>query len=279
MARSTAEIQQELQSKFMASAAVQELYGFNPGESFGNRFAKVSIESILIYIVAYCAYVLETLFDSTKKEVEERFLQQLPGTCLWYAQKLKGYLYNFQLDEWGNPITEGSSDGDIAAAQIIKHAVAIDDPVSGFLLLKIAGEDGDGHRTPLTSEQETALREYILRVKYAGVKTKLINAEGDQFNCNVDVWYDPLLNESEVHEQCQAAVKNYIENLPFNGEFSIMSLTDALQIVSGVKVVQVRTCGGVDALNVGYQITDKYTPYAGYFNYDENNVVIRMTAY
>jgi len=192
MARSTAEIEQELQGKFMASAAVQELYGFNPDERFGSRFSKVSIESILIYIVAYCAHVLEALFESTKNEVEERFLQQLPGTTRWYAQKLKDYLYNFELDEWGNPILDGHTPDEIAQARIIKHAVAIDDAVSGILLLKIAGES-NGNRVPVSDAQETQIKEYILRIKYAGVKTKLINVDGDTFNCIVDIWFSALV--------------------------------------------------------------------------------------
>ena len=74
MARTTSEILEELQKQWMESTAVQELYGFNPGERWDTHFSKVSIEGIILYIVAYCAHVLEALFESTKNEVEERFL-------------------------------------------------------------------------------------------------------------------------------------------------------------------------------------------------------------
>ena len=272
MARTTSEILEELQAKWMESTSVQELYGFNPGERWDTHFSKVSIEGIILYIVAYCAHVLEALFESTKNEVEERFLQQLPGTTRWYAQKLKEYLYNFELDEWGNPILDGHTDDEIAQAKIIKHAVAIDDAVSGILLLKIAGED-NGNRIPLSDAQETQIKEYILRIKYAGVKTRLINEDGDTFNCVVDIWYDPLLQSNDVKNDCEAAMKTYLQKLSFNGEFSIMALTDALQDVKGVKIVQGRNdlpdgtgCYAVDALGNNYSIADKATPYAGYFN-------------
>ena len=264
MARTTSEILEELQAKWMESTAVQNLYGFAPNTPWVQVYSKVSIEGIILYIVAYCAHVLEALFESTKNEVEERFLQQLPGTTRWYAQKLKEYLYNFELDEWGNPILDGHTDDEIAQARIIKHAVAIDDAVSGILLLKIAGES-NGNRIPLP-DQESQIKEYILRIKYAGVKTRLINAVGDTFNCGVDIWYDPLLKSNEVQADCEAAMKTYLQNLPFNGEFSIMALTDTLQAVKGVKIVQVRNCSAIDALGVTYQISDKTTPYAGYFN-------------
>lgn len=277
MARTTSEILEELQAKWMESTAVQELYGFNPGERWDSHFSKVSIEGIILYIVAYCAHVLEALFESTKNEVEERFLQQLPGTTRWYAQKLKDYHHStaqvqFDLDEWGNYILDGHTPDQIAQAKIIKHAVAIDDTISGILLLKIAGES-NGNRIPFSDAQETQIKEYILRIKYAGVKTRLINEEGDTFNCVVDIWYDPLLQSNDVKNDCEAAMKTYLQNLPFNGEFSIMAITDALQAVKGVKIVQVRNdlpngigCYAVDALGNNYSIADKATPYAGYFN-------------
>ena len=276
MARTTSEILEDLQAEWMNSPSMQNLYGFAPNTPWVQVYSKVSIEGIILYIVAYCAHVLEALFESTKEEVEERFLQQLPGTTRWYAQKLKDYHHStaqvrFDLDEWGNYILDTHTPDEISQAQIIKHAVAIDDTVSGILLLKIAGES-NGNRIPLT-DQQTQIEQYILRIKYAGVKTRLINEVGDEFNCTVDIWYDPLLQANAVKTDCEAAMKAYLQNLPFNGEFSIMALTDSLQAVKGVKIVQVRNdlpngtgCYAVDALGNNYSIADKATPYAGYFN-------------
>ena len=265
MARTTDEIQRDLQQKWMDSEALQELYGFAQGAQFAGFYSKASIENMILYIVAYCAHVLETLYETTKSEIEDKIAQQVPGTCLWYAYKLKEFLYGFDLDEWGEPLTDGRTDQEIASAQVIKHAVAIDDPATGYLLLKIAGES-DGRRCPLP-QYETAIRNYILRIKYAGVKTRLINADGDVFNAAIDIWYDPLREPGEVEDKCRAAADRYLQNLPFNGEFSIMALTDALQEVDGAKVVQVQQdeCYAIDAGGSKSYIRDKATPYAGYY--------------
>jgi hypothetical protein len=273
--RTTSEIQAELQAEWMNNATLQQLYHFEPGTQFTSFYSKASIESIILYIVAFCAHVVEAMLATAQDEMEDRMARQLPGTCRWYAQKLKDYLYDFPLDGWGEPITDGHADGEIAAAQIIKHAVAIDDQTSGYLLLKIAGES-EGARCPLT-DYETEIQNYILRIKYAGVKTRLIDAEGDTFDASIDIWHDPLRNRTEVHNRCESAVREYLQNLPFNGEMSIMALTDALQSVDGVEIVQVKFCSSTDTHGTTTVIEDKSTPYAGY--YTPGTITLNLEAY
>jgi len=277
MARTTKEIQETLQEQWMQNSVLSEMYGFIRGSRFVDFYSKTSIENLLLYIVAYCAYVIERLMDATTDEIEQRIQEQLPGTTLWYAQKMKDFRLYFTLDEWGNPIEENHTEAEIKDAAIIKHAVAIDDQTTGYLLLKVAG-DNNGKRCSL-KDYESYIQEYIMRIKYAGVKSKLIDEEGDIFGCNIEIWYDPLKKWNEVAANCKEAIQNYIENLPFNGEFSIMALTDNLQAVAGVKLVQVRTCYGIDANGIEMQILDKATPYAGYYQYTENRTELTMTPY
>ena len=277
MARTIEEIQESLQAEWMRSTALQRLYGFDPGQSFSAYYSKSSIESMLLYIVAYCAFAVEKVLDCLKTEIEEKIALQVPGRIDWYARLLKNYLYNFSLDDYGEfIIPEGATEADVNNARIVKHAVAIDDYTSGRIVLKVAGEDSSGKRSPLNHEQQTALEKYILRVKYAGVKTQLINTEGDVFDCEINLWYDPLRVRSEIEHACQNAVTSYVENLPFNGVFSVMALTDTLQAVQGVRLLQVLSCGstGVDGTKT---ISDYTVPYAGYFT--PGNIVFNMKEY
>lgn len=73
MARTIAEIKQEMTDAFMGESVVREKYGFSSTDTFDTRFSKVSIEGLLFYVVAFGVWVLEKLFDSHKK---------LPSLCL-----------------------------------------------------------------------------------------------------------------------------------------------------------------------------------------------------
>lgn len=277
MARTIEEIQETMQKEWMQSVALQKLYGFELGEPFNVYFSKASIETLLLYIVAYCAYTLEVLFDKVKEEIEYRIDQQVPGRTKWYARKLKEYLDNFDIDEWGNPVTEGKTEAEILSAQIIKHAVAIDEQTSGRLLLKIATEDGGGKKCPITdTDTVKRIEGYILKIKYAGVRTKLINAEGDSLDLKANVYYDAVKVKNTVENDCMAAIDKYIQNLPFNGVFTPMELTDCLQTVPGVCLIQLSEVRrrGKDGTET---IKDKCTPYAGYFYL--GNIKLNMIMY
>lgn len=269
MARSVDEIKQQMENLWMQNTVLRRLYGWeldnngNPPQ-FAKSYSKASIENIILYIVAYCAYVVEVLFDNVKSEIETEIANQVPGSLQWYVQKLKNFRYNYTINDLGEYNNNNISEVELQNALVVKHAVALEDTVTGLLVLKVAG-DNNGERVPLPPIQQTALEDYIKRIKYAGVRTQLINQEGNTFNCTVDIWYDPQLLPSDVITNCRAVIGNYIKNLPFNGEYSNMALTDKLQAVEGVKVVELTESSYIDN-GEEKSIVAKVRPYAGYFN-------------
>jgi len=251
----------------MQSDTLKALYGIEAGESFGDHYGKASIEGLLIYIVAYCTYALERMLDAVETEIEDLVNRLSPGRPDWYARQLRDYLNGVEWDmESGEFDTDGLSDDEIERRRIIKHAVAVDDSVTGQLILKIAGEEG-GERVPLGAEDAAEVSAYINRIKYAGVATRLINQEGDTYNCKISIWYDPLLRAGTVEADCRTAIKDYLRNLPFNGEYSNMALIDALQQVKGVEIAEMQCCSHVIHGDTEQRDIDaKAQPYAGYFN-------------
>ena len=99
---------------------------------------------------------------------------------------------------------------------------------ASILTIKVAGENG-GVRQRLDEETETQLAAYIAEFKDAGVRINLVNIDADTFNCEVDIFYDPMLLPEEVESACRETVRAYIENLPFNGEYTNMALVNELQ--------------------------------------------------
>jgi hypothetical protein len=278
MARSINEIKKVITDSFMANETVINKYNIEPNDTFESRFSRISIENVLFYAVSFCVYTLEILFDLFKTEVDAKIENIVPHRTRWYAYKSLNFMKDMILqpdsDEYN---TAGMDENAIAAAKVIKHAVAIESDDASILTLKIAG-GSDSQRAPVDADTEAQFAAYIAEIKDAGVRIVIVNAEPDMLNCQVDIYYDPILLAGDVENACQSAIKNYIENLPFNGEYSNMKLVDTLQAVAGVKIVEFKSATYTNAnTSIAALINAKVIPYAGYFN--ANNITLNMIVY
>ena len=276
--RTIEQIKESIAADFMRNEHVAELFAFTPGDSFTSHFSKVSVIGILFYIFAVAAWTLEKLFDTYKGEVDTRIEEIIPHRPRWYRDKvlafMKGKTLIADTDRYD---TEGMTEDAIAAARVVKHAVAAESADASLLTIKVAGEK-DGKRCRLDAETEAQLAAYIAEIKDAGVRTALVNIDPDRFNCEADVYYDPMLVAETVEAACREAVREYIENLPFNGEYTNMALVDALQTVEGVRIVEFRGATTVAAgEEVLVTIDARCIPAAGYF--EMGDVVLNMKAY
>ncbi len=226
----------------------------------------VSVWRLLLYIVAVAANTIEKLFETHKEEVETMIKEHVPGRAEWYAHKATEFLKDELLPDGEDEYdTTGLTDEEIAQKKIVKYAVAIEDAATANLTIKIAGET-DGELSPMDSASETQVRAYLEAVKYAGVKINLINRNADNFSCKLNIWYDPLLQPSDVENACIAAVENYLRNLPFNGEYSNMALVDKLQQVDGVKIADLLEAKSNTRKESEMEIIESHIcPLSGYF--------------
>lgn len=272
MARTVTEIKESLAADFMRNEAAASAYEFTPGDNFTERFSKVSVENVLFYVVACAVWVLECLFDAHTAEVDSRIDEILPHRPKWYCDKalrfMKGKVLLPDSDEYD---TSTMSEEEIAATRVVKHAVAVESRETSILTVKVAGES-DGRRAPLDEETVQQLEAYFAEIKDAGVRINVVNKEGDPFSCEVDIYYDAMLTPETVRNDCEAAIKSYIENIPFNGEYTNMALVDTLQGVDGVKVVELTR-----ASTGGASINARYVPNAGYFRV--GTLTLNMKAY
>ena len=278
MARTIADIKDSMTADFMRNSDVARAYGFETGAAFSSHFSKVSVESLLFYIVACATWVLENLFDRHKKDVEERIEAITPHRPKWYRDKVLGFMKDKTLvPDTDHYDTEGMNDGDIEAAHVVKYAAATENADASILTIKVAG-DAEGKRQPLDTDTEGQLAAYIAEIKDAGVRVNLVNQTPDAFNCEADIYFDAMLLSENVETACREAITAYIENLPFNGEYTNMALVDCLQAVDGVRIVELR---GSETMVSGEGTTTKinarYTPASGYFK--AGNIKLNMTPY
>lgn len=278
MARSINEIKEEAAREFMKNESAAERYGFALGAPFGDYFGAASVENILLYVWAVCAWAVEQLVARHREEVTAELEELMQHRPKWYRDKVLEFMEDRELiDDTDRYDLSGMSESEISAARVVKHAVATESRDASLLTIKVAGESG-GKRQPLSEAQEGKLRSYIAEIKDAGVRVALVNMEADTFSCTVDVYYNALLEPERVKADCEAAIQSYIENLPFNGEYTNMALIDALQAVEGVKIAELK---GSTAQAANEQtptdINARQTPAAGYFK--PGKITVNMQAY
>ncbi len=262
----------------MRNETAAKLYGFTAGDSFAAFFGKLSVESVLFYLFAVAAWTLENMFESFRSEVNASIDKMKPHRPKWYRDMVLAYMKDRTLipdtDEYD---TADMTDEEITAARVVKHAVADESDDASLLTIKVAGEQG-GRRCPLDAQTESQLKAYIAEIKDAGVRTSLVNIAPDRFNCELDIYFDPMLLASAVESTCREAIRNYIENLPFNGEYTNRALVDRLQKIDGVRIPELRSATTVAAgESVVTAIDARCVPAAGYF--EMGDVKLNMKVY
>ena len=284
--RTIAEIKESMTQAFMQNEEAAKLWGFTVGDKWSTVMGRMSVENVLFYVVAVCCYVVESLMAMHKSEVEAIVATRMPHTAKWYRDKTLAFLYGKDLiDGTDEYATDGMSEEDIKKSRVVKHAVAVEDMKSGVLVIKVAGEDGDGKRQPLTSDQCEHLKTYLGEVKDAGVRIEVINSTPSGFALEADVYYNALLDSNEVKEECKNVIKSYIENLEFNGILSRNGIEDVLRGVTGVEIVQL---GEIEIhnsvvsdvfLSPGSNGNAYCRPYAGYCSLDDGGIKLNMKIY
>ena len=271
----------------MADTTLAEKYGFTQGADFDKTFSRVSIENLLLYIVAAAIWTHEKIFDTHKTEVEDIIARLKPHTLRWYVDKVKQFRY-------GQPLIDGTdqyddtnlTDDQIADMQVVSFAAATE--AATTIYIKVATDNG-GNKQPLTADQLNGLQAYIAEVKDAGVRVEVINEAAYHLQLSLVIYYDPMvLSPQGIHLQqggypVNEAIKSYIENLPFNGEYSNTALTDVLQQTDGVKIPEI-TAAAESATGTAEDFADnpidvKSIPHSGYYVFEQANVTIDYRPY
>lgn len=239
MARSIEQIKTSMAEAFMQDTNLAIKYGFEVGADFNNTFSKVSIESLLLYIVAVGIWTLERLFDTHIAEVTDYIATMKPHSLRWYVEKAKSFLYGLPLiDGTDKYDTTAYTDEQIAEKQIVTFAACTESNATLYLKVAKAGP------APLTADEKATFIAYLHEIKDAGVRIDVISENGDYLKLQMVIYYNPLLinanGESKAtgNKVVEDAIKNYIENIPFNGEFRKNELEDAIQAVDGVVMVE-----------------------------------------
>ena len=273
MARTITEIFNDKMARVAADATLGPLL---------TSTSKVAVYRLLLYISAVCDWTLENLHDLFKREVAETIAAMKPHSLQWYAEKAKAFQYGYNLvaeaDYYDNT---GLTESQIEESKIVAYAAVVEQEASVIRLrIKVAKKVGSD-LGPLTTPELNALRFYFKRVKDAGVKLGangefITSGNADLLKLTLRIKYNPLvLNgtggriDGVTATPVKDAIKRYLENLPFNGVFSVDKMEDAIQDVEGVDEV------AVDLVQTKYgalaftSVDMNYTPDSGYLRMED----------
>lgn len=268
MARTLTEIQQEIIDAIQADDNLKDKL---------TSTSKTAIWRQIAYVVAASIWAMEKLFDAMKVEVSTELDTRQTHNLYWYANVAKAFQFGYSLPPDGDSY-EVIDD----AAQIVTQASVTD--TNGTLIMKIAKEL-NGALVPLSDLEFVPFQQYIFRRKDAGVKIAFINTVGDDLRLVMNIFYDPLVLDQNgillsdgVTEPAKVTIRNFIRNLPFDGEFIPAHLVDALQATEGIDIPDILTCDTKYATNDWQGVNGKVVPNAGYLNISDSNLTLNYIA-
>ena len=244
MARSINEIKKTMTDAFMADADIREKYGLPADATFDESFSSVSLENILFYIVAAFCHVLEVFFDMHKSEVDAKISRAVVASVPWYHKLALQFQYGDSLvfDDTTQQFVYAAQD---SKKQVVKY-VAVRDRGTSIQML-VAGEK-DSRPEPLSDDVLTAFKNYMNRVKIAGVVLAIRSLPSDTVSIAATIYVDPLSIDrngtriSDGSKPVETAIENYLKSILYGGTFNKTKLVDAIQGVEGVTDVELFSC-------------------------------------
>lgn len=244
MARTIAEIKQTMTDAFMTNATIREQYGLTEGSTFAGSFSPVSLESILFFIVAACCHVMEALFDRHREDVDDKISRAVVASVPWYYKIARQFQYGDALvfDDATSQFRYPTLD---ESKQLVRY-VAVRDRGTSIQIL--ASADKDGAPEPLSSDVLTAFKQYMNRVKIAGIILSVRSLPADEITIVARITVDPLVIDltgkriSDGTKPVEQAIKNYLAGIIYGGNFNKTLLVDAIQAVEGVTDVSLGAC-------------------------------------
>jgi hypothetical protein len=249
-----------------------------------NSISRVAMFRMWAYITAVCIWVHEKYWDVFRTEIETRIEEQVLGKGRWYRLKALAFQYGQALpddsDQYDNSLL---TDAQVEALQIIKYASVTE--ISGKLRIKVAKKIG-GLPAQLTEDELAAFKEYMERIKFAGVKLIIDSLPPDSLKLVLDIWYNPLVLKSDgsridgaAAEPVKDGIKTYLNLLPFNGEYATTRLTNYLETINGVELPVVKLAQSKYGLFAFTGIDEKNIPDAGYYTIADADLTINYREY
>jgi len=298
MATTIAALKKTITDFFVSQSEIQDAYGLETTKTFDEQFSKVSIESILFYIIAYCHKLIYDIIDVFKSEQQEAIDAAVMMNDRWWYNQVMAYVYGAKLEYDSSTYkfnTVSTSSTPLIAYCAIREIVNSDKVTSIQVMCAKSGYKTLSGNVSTPNSEIYVMTEYLNRIKPAGVLFTLESNTPDiiYFPTNssnepgIQIYYDPmllgangvLLSDNKTYP-VNVAIDTYLKGIVYGGKFNVTKMIDAIQSATGVVDVKVNTCKQhrySDAEGDGQAITTTIDLAAGVATFDITNTVYPTT--
>lgn len=236
--RTIEQIKRQMTDRFISDPVIREKYGLSGDVTFDEAFSRVSIESILFFVVASAMYVVEAIFAHHQQDVDRKIASAVLASLPWYHKIALEYQHGDDL-VW-NDKTESYGYASVnESKRKVMYAACRD--MGGGVRILVSGADESRRPVRLSDDVLTAFKYYMNRRKPAGVIVDVYSLDPDILELSLSVQYNPLVLNTDgslVRDRSvfpvEQAVNEYLKNIIYGGTFNKTKLVDSLQAAEGV---------------------------------------------
>ena len=235
--------------------------------------SKVAIWDLMTWVQACGVSAVSAEVEHTKQIIIQEIKKRKYGSAEWYVDMAKKFQFGDTIF-WSNGLFMYEQLNE--ELRVVAQAAVV--PIQHGLRLKVAAMV-NGVLAPSTQSQIDALNSYfsdsVIGIKPAGIRLIITTGPADllKIYCRVKINPQVLSASGELLAEqgefpVEKAINNYAQFLPFNGEFNITALEDAIQNAQGVLDVEIDSAESKYG-DFAYQTIDmSYIADAGYMMVD-----------
>lgn len=226
MARSTETIISEMDDAQATETSLSTL----------NSTSQTAIYTLWKSITATIINYLEQLWDLYKVDIETQISNGAVGSNAWLQDKTLEFQYDATTPQVLTLVDFAPRYTVVDETKRIITRCAVKTTTSRTCLIKVAKSDPP---VALSGAELSSLSGYISDISFAGVNYLISSTASDKIYIKADIYYDGQY-ASTISANVITAINTYLANIPFDGSVKLMSLTDAIQSVTGVTDVLLR---------------------------------------
>jgi hypothetical protein len=261
MARTISQIKASMRATKASETALTDL----------NSTSQTAIYNLWLSILATSQWIIETLWDRFKIELEIVIANAPVMTDKWLHERVLEFQYDSVTPQVVNIIDNVPQYDPIDTTKQIITRASVRTLPNRIVSIKTAKSDPPEQ---LSAAELSSLSGYVSDLTPAGVYYQALSFDPDLIFISSTIYYNGQY-ASVISANVIAAIENYLANIPFDGYVRVSALEDAIQAVTGVRdvvfhTVSLRTATQSFGVDNSYLVAsnatffNKYPLFAGY---------------